>query len=69
MVEAILKLEKQGYPVVMHIHDEILCCVEGSRADECLEAMIRAWGDVPSWAPGLVLDADGRIGRNLLEVK
>lgn len=68
LVETILKLEDQGYPVVSHIHDEIICEIEADRAEECRAGMICTWRDVPEWIYGLILDAEGCIGNNLYEI-
>jgi hypothetical protein len=68
LANAILTLEKQGWPVVCHIHDEIICLAPEQRAEECLEAMINAWRAIPEWATGLILDAEGRIGNNFVEI-
>ncbi len=69
LVEVIYRLEQRGYPVLFHIHDEIICSVPDAREDECLNAMIEEWRRIPAWLPGLVLDAEGIIGNNLMELK
>lgn len=50
--------EELGLPVVAHVHDEIICMVpeNGQRSIADLIECMRA---VPSWAPGLPLDAAG----------
>ena len=69
LVHAIVNLERQGWPVVGHCHDDIVCESPPDRADECLEAMISAWRSVPEWAAGLTLDAEGKSGRSLADIK
>ena len=69
LVDAILRLEQQGWPVYLHIHDEIICAVPESQREACQEAMIAAWRTVPQWIPGLVLDAECKTGSNMLELK
>ena len=56
LAEAILRLEENGFPVVFHVHDEVICEVpEGrSSAKELGELM----AEPISWAPGLPLKAD-----------
>ncbi len=57
LAEAMLRVEKKGYPIVMHCHDEIIAEVpegEGS-VDEMCEVMAVQ----PTWAEGLPLRADG----------
>lgn len=57
LAEAMLRVEKKGYPIVMHCHDEIIAEVpEGSGSvDEMCEIMAIQ----PNWAEGLPLRADG----------
>ena len=69
LVHSILELEKAGWPVIGHIHDEIICATDPGRADECLRAMEQSWRDTPMWATGLVLDAEGKSGNSLADTK
>ena len=57
LAEAMLRVEKKGYPIVMHCHDEIIAEVpEGiGSVDEMCEIMAVQ----PEWAAGLPLRADG----------
>ena len=57
LAEAMLRVEKKGYPIVMHCHDEIIAEVpEGiGSVDEMCEIMAVQ----PKWAEGLPLRADG----------
>ena len=57
LAEAMLRVEKKGYPIVMHCHDEIIAEVpEGiGSVDEMCEVMAVQ----PEWAEGLPLRADG----------
>lgn len=56
LAEAMIRLEENGFPVVFHVHDEVICEVEESRssAKELSELM----AEPISWAPGLPLKAD-----------
>lgn len=55
LAEAMMRLEKKGFNIVMHIHDEVVIESDSSSVKEINEIM----SIVPSWAPGLILDADG----------
>lgn len=57
LAEAMLRVDKAGYKIVMHIHDEIVAqmpCGEGSLKDMC-DIMAQN----PNWAKRLPLGADG----------
>lgn len=55
LAEAVMRLEKKGFNIVMHIHDEVVIESDSSSVEEINKIMSL----VPSWAPGLILDADG----------
>ena len=57
LAEAMLRVEKKGYPIVMHCHDEIIAEVpEGIGS---VEEMCEIMAVQPKWAEGLPLRADG----------
>lgn len=54
LAEAILNLEAAGYPVVLHVHDEVIVEVDESVPESAVrEIMTRT----PDWAPGLPVDS------------
>ena len=55
LAEAMMRIENEGFNIVMHIHDEVVIESDSSSVEEINEIM----SIVPSWAPGLILDADG----------
>lgn len=55
LAEAMTRLEEKGFNIVMHIHDEVVIESDSSSIKEVNQIM----SIVPSWAPGLILDADG----------
>lgn len=55
LAEAMMRLEEKEFNIVMHIHDEVVIESDSSSVEEINEIM----SIVPSWAPGLILDADG----------
>jgi DNA polymerase len=54
---AMVNLEKAGYPVVMHIHDEIVC--ELPRGWGSVEEMEKIMGTMPPWAHDWPIRAAG----------
>ena len=51
------RVEDKGYPIVMHVHDEIIMDVPKDYGS--LEEVNAIFGEPISWAPGLPLTADG----------
>lgn len=52
-----------GLPILMHIHDEIVCEVPDSKAENALEDMYGVMSVGPDWAKGLPLKGDGYISK------
>jgi DNA-directed DNA polymerase len=46
------------YNIVVHVHDEVI--IESDKDTE-LEDIIEIMSGVPSWAHGLILNADGYV--------
>ncbi|MDE0582211.1 DNA polymerase [Planococcus sp. A6] len=55
---SMVRLERAGYPTVMHVHDEVVCEVPETEEDAL--AIVEDTMALPiSWAEGLPLEADG----------
>lgn len=52
--EAILNLEAAGFPVVLHVHDEVICEVDMDVTCEQIHAIMAR---TPDWIPGLPVDS------------
>ncbi len=56
LCDAMHRLLGLGYKIRMHVHDEVVIeCPLDTKVEEVTEVMKQA----PSWAPGLILNADG----------
>jgi DNA polymerase len=56
LADALVRLERRGFPAVLHVHDEVvseLSCVAE------LDEMKAIMSSVPTWAEGLLLGVDG----------
>jgi len=57
LAEAMIRLEKSGYPVVFHVHDEAVA--EVLDGEKSIEEMNEIMSVVPDWAEELPLNAEG----------
>ena len=55
---AMLRLDAAGYRIVMHVHDEV---VVEAPTDSSLENICAIMGQVPTWADGMLMRADGFV--------
>lgn len=59
LAESLPRLEENGFPVVLHVHDEVLCEIPESQKENCVERLEELMEVVPAWAHGLPLKAEG----------
>lgn len=57
LAEAMFRVEKTGYPIVMHVHDELVMDVPKDFGS--VEEVNKIFAKPIDWAPGLPLKADG----------
>lgn len=63
LAEAIVRVESRGFPVVMHVHDEIVCEVPSESPQETLDLVAQEMCRLPAWAEGLPVTAAGWRGK------
>lgn len=61
---AIDNLEKAGFPIVFHVHDEVVIDIKPFADDKTMLAKVKEIMTLPiPWAQGLPLGADGWVGK------
>lgn len=61
LAEAIKRCEKNGWPVVLHVHDEIVAEVAKNHGE--LKSFEKICSEIPGWADGLPIVAKGWTGK------
>lgn len=57
LAEVMLRLDKAGFAIVAHVHDEVIC--EVPMGESSVEEVCNIMSESPKWSEGLPLDADG----------
>lgn len=63
MAEQMLEIQKK-YPVVLTVHDSVICCVKDAEVDEAAAYVDSCMRYTPEWATGLPVRGDVEIGKN-----
>lgn len=61
LAHTLLALDRNGYPTVFHVHDEVVCEVPKQEGPEALKEIQKIFADVPDWAEGLPLKGAGYV--------
>ena len=61
LAHSIEKVERAGYRVIFHIHDEV--CIECDADKASLDDVTRIMSEPVPWAPTLPLNAEGWVGQ------
>jgi DNA polymerase len=59
LVAAMLTCERQGLPVVLHVHDELVLEVPAHDADAATQELVAIMSTPPVWAAGFPIEVDG----------
>jgi DNA polymerase len=63
LADAMLRVEKHGFPIVMHVHDEIVAEVSNAAPNTDLSLFEAIIAQVPAWAAGLPIAVEGWKGK------
>ena len=61
LMHALIRLDKLGYKIAFHVHDEVIIEYEAEKAEKELDVIIHEMCQVPEWARGMPLKAAGFI--------
>jgi DNA polymerase len=61
MADMVLKIEAAGIPVVLHVHDEIVCEVSIDTAERDLATVREIMSTAPDWLPELPVECEAQI--------
>ena len=61
LAEAMFRVEPAGYPIIMHVHDEIVSEVDKDFGT--VEQVKKIMTQVPEWAKGMPIEAKGWVGK------
>jgi DNA polymerase len=56
---AMIRVDKAGYPIVLHVHDELVCEIPKESAEFSRKQILEIMGQPVSWAPELYCPAEG----------
>jgi DNA polymerase len=63
LAEVLVKTEDAGLAPVLHVHDEAVCEIPANAGAEGLEYLTEIMHDLPEWAHGFPVGAQGHLGR------
>ena len=59
--DMLVRVNRAGHNVIMHVHDEIVVETYANKAEEVLEEVLEIMSAPPTWIPDIPLAADGAI--------
>lgn len=67
LVNAMLECQRQGLPIVLHVHDEIVIEVPADKAEEALRHLAVIMSTPPAWAKGFPIEVEGFAAERYLK--
>ncbi len=62
--EGLLRVERAGFPILFHCHDEVVCEVPAASAEDAASEVSRLMTTVPDWMPGIPLEAETHVSNH-----
>lgn len=59
--DMLLRVDKEGHKIIMHVHDEMVIESHKDEAEETLADIIRIMSKPPEWIPDIPVEAEGSI--------
>ena len=59
--DMMLRVDAAGFPVILHVHDEMVCEVPEAQAEEALAKILEIMHTPPTWIPDIPVAAEGHI--------
>jgi DNA polymerase len=59
--DMMLRVDAAGFPVILHVHDEMVCEVPEAQAEESLAKILEIMHTPPDWIPDIPVAAEGHI--------
>jgi DNA polymerase len=59
--DMMLRIDAAGYPIILHVHDEVVCEVPEAIAEEALSNILKIMSTPPDWIADIPVAAEGQI--------
>ena len=59
--DMLLRVNAEGYKIIMHVHDELVVEADSEDAQDALARIIEIMSEPPEWIKDIALDAEGSI--------
>jgi DNA polymerase len=63
LVYSMLIVQREGIPIIFHVHDEVVTEVDEDHAEDVFKVVHQAMETLPDWAAGLPLAAETQLSR------